>query len=149
MKIKQNIAVIGVGKMGTTLIESLLKNQVINPSQIYGTTVQEVHANRIKEKYQINSGTDNMAAVSQSDIIVLAVKPQMIAQILKQISTALSKEKFVISIAAAISTSFIEEQLNERNISVIRAMPNIASLVNEGMTVLCPGKFVERESNLN
>jgi pyrroline-5-carboxylate reductase len=145
MKIKQNIAVIGVGKMGTTLIESLLKNQVINPSQIYGTTVQEVHANRIKEKYQINSGTDNMAAVSQSDIIVLAVKPQMIAQILKQISTALSKEKFVISIAAAISTSFIEKQLNERNISVIRAMPNIASLVNEGMTVLCPGKFVERE----
>ena len=81
MKIKQNIAVIGVGKIGTTLIESLLKNQVINPSQIYGTTVQEVHANRIKEKYQINSGTDNMAAVSQSDIIVLAVKPQMIAQI--------------------------------------------------------------------
>ena len=127
MKIKQNIAVIGVGKMGTTLIESLLKNQVINPSQIYGTTVQEVHTNHIKEKYQINADTDNMAAVFQSDIIVLAVKPQMIAQVLKQISTALNKEKFVISIAAAISTSFIEEQLDERNISVIRAMPNIAS----------------------
>ncbi|HNR66193.1 MAG TPA: prephenate dehydrogenase/arogenate dehydrogenase family protein, partial [Atribacterota bacterium] len=130
MEIKQNIAVIGVGKMGTTLIDSLLKNQVINPTQIYGTTIQEVHANRVQEKYQINTGTDNLEAASKSDIIILAVKPQMISQVLKQIADALSKKKFVISIAAAISTTFIEKQLNDKNISVIRAMPNIASLVN-------------------
>jgi len=145
MEIKQNIAVIGAGKMGTTLIESLLKNQVVTPNQIYGTTIQEVHANRIKEKYHINAGTDNSEAVFKSDVIILAVKPQMIPQVLKQISDGLDKKKFVISIAAAISTNFIEKQLNDQSISVTRAMPNIASLVNEGMTVLCPGKFVESE----
>ncbi|MDD4895623.1 MAG: pyrroline-5-carboxylate reductase [Atribacterota bacterium] len=144
MKIKQNIAIIGVGKMGNTLIDSLLRNQVVNSNQIYGTTSRMDSANRIKEKYHINTSIDNLQAVSQSEIIILAVKPQMIPQVLDQIVPALNKNKLVISIAAAISTSFIEEQLN-KNIPVIRAMPNIASLVNEGMTVLSLGQFVENE----
>jgi len=146
MKIKQNIAIIGVGKMGSTLIDSLLRNQVVNANQIFGTTSHLDRANEVKEKFSINTGTDNLQAVSQSDIIILAVKPQMIPQVLEQIIPALNKNKLIISIAAAISTSFIEERLNSKiNISVIRAMPNIASLVNEGMTVLCPGKYVDKE----
>lgn len=146
MKIKQNIAIIGVGKMGSTLIDSLLRNQVVNANQIFGTTSHLDRANEVKEKFSINTGTDNLQAVSQSDIIILAVKPQMIPQVLEQIIPALNKNKLIISIAAAISTSFIEKRLNSKiNISVIRAMPNIASLVNEGMTVLCPGKYVDKE----
>ncbi len=144
MKIKQNIAVIGVGKMGNTLIDSLLRNQVVNPSQIYGTNSLTVNAGKIREKYNINSGTVNLEAVYQSDIIILAVKPHMIPQILEQIIPGLSNKKLVISIAAVISTAFIEKRIN-KDIPVIRAMPNVASLVNAGMTVLCPGKFVEKE----
>ncbi len=143
-QIRQNLAIIGVGKMGNTLIDSLLRNKVVKPNQIYGTTSREDTASQVKEKYHINAGLDNQEAVSRSDIIILAVKPQMIAQVLVEIVPALNDNKFVISIAAAISTSFIEGKLN-KNISVIRAMPNIASLVNEGMTVLCPGKFVQEE----
>ncbi|MDD3539402.1 MAG: pyrroline-5-carboxylate reductase [Candidatus Caldatribacteriota bacterium] len=143
-QIRQNLAIIGVGKMGNTLIDSLLRNKVVKPNQIYGTTSREDTASQVREKYHINAGLDNQEAVSQSDIIILAVKPQMIAQVLVEIVPALNDNKFVISIAAAISTSFIEGKLN-KNISVIRAMPNIASLVNEGMTVLCPGKFVQEE----
>ena len=143
-QIRQNLAIIGVGKMGNTLIDSLLRNKVVKPNQIYGTTSREDTASQVREKYHINAGLDNQEAVSRSDIIILAVKPQMIAQVLVEIVPALNDNKFVISIAAAISTSFIEGKLN-KNISVIRAMPNIASLVNEGMTVLCPGKFVQEE----
>ncbi len=146
MKIKQNIAIIGVGKMGHTLIDSLLRNQVVNPAQIYGTTSRIDSANMVGEKFPIKVSTDNLQAVAQSDIIILAVKPQMIPKVLAQIVPALNKNKLIISIAAAISTGFIEKQLNSKiNISVIRAMPNIASLVNEGMTVLCPGKYVDKE----
>jgi pyrroline-5-carboxylate reductase len=143
-QIRQNLAIIGVGKMGNTLIDSLLRNKVVKPNQIYGTTSREDTASQVREKYHINAGLDNQEAVSRSDIIILAVKPQMIAQVLVEIVPALNDNKFVISIAAAISTSFIEGKLN-KNISVIRAMPNIASLVNEGMTVLCPGQFVQKE----
>ena len=144
MKIEQNIAIIGVGKMGNTLIDSLLRNRVVDSKQIYGTTYRVDNANQVKEKYSINAGIDNIHAVSKSDIIILAVKPQMIPKILSQITPFLNKNKLVISIAAAISTVFIEEQIN-KDIPVIRAMPNIASLVNEGMTVICSGKYVENK----
>ncbi len=144
MKIKKNIAIIGVGKMGHTLIDSLLRNNVIIPEQIFGTTYRIENANQVKEKYHINAGVDNVQAVSESDIIVLAVKPQMVQKILKEVNPVLNKDKLVISIAAAISTAFIEELIN-KDIPVIRAMPNTASLVNEGMTVLCPGKYVKNE----
>jgi len=144
MKLEQNLAIIGVGKMGDTLISSLIKNQVFKPEQIFGTTSQEETALKVKEKHQIHAGVDNQKAVSRSNIIILAVKPQMIKKVLPQILTELNEEKMIISIAAAISTGFIEGELN-KSIPVIRAMPNTASLVNEGMTVLCPGQFVQEE----
>lgn len=144
MKLKQNLAIIGVGKMGDTLISSLIKNKVVEPEQIFGTTSREETALKIRKKHQIHTGTDNIQAVSKSDIIILAVKPQMIKKVLPQILPELNEEKIIISIAAATSSGFIEEQLN-KSIPVIRAMPNTASLVNEGMTVLCPGKFVDEE----
>lgn len=144
MKLKQNLAIIGIGKMGDTLISSLIKNKVVEPEQIFGTTSREETALNIRKKHQIHAGTDNRQAVSGSDIIILAVKPQMIKKVLSQILPELNEEKIIISIAAATSSSFIEEQLN-KSIPVIRAMPNTASFVNEGMTVLCPGKFVDEE----
>ncbi len=144
MKIEQKLAVIGVGKMGDTLINSLIRNQVIDPDHIYGTTSRMMTALKINEKYQVHVGIDNEKAVSKSDIIILAVKPQVIQQVVQQIIPVLDANKILISIAAATSTGFIENQLN-MPVSVIRAMPNTASLVNEGMTVLCPGQFVKKE----
>ncbi|MDD2352564.1 MAG: pyrroline-5-carboxylate reductase [Candidatus Caldatribacteriota bacterium] len=144
MKFKKTIGIIGVGKMGGTLISSLLKNHVVEPVQIYGTTSREDTVEKIRDKHQIFASTDNLQIVSKSDIIILAVKPQMIKKIILQILPGLNKEKIVISIAAAISTNFIEEKIN-KSVPVIRAMPNTASLVNEGMTVLCPGKYVSKE----
>ena len=144
MKLKHKIAIIGVGKMGNTLMDSMLKNKVVNADQLYGTTSRLETAEQAREKYHINVNTDNLLAVRESDIIILAVKPQMIPQVLKEIDEVLDKGKLIISIAAAITIHFMEEQLN-KNIPIIRAMPNVASLVNEGMTVLCPGQFVGKE----
>jgi len=144
MKLKKTIGIIGVGKMGDTLISSLIKNQVIEPEQIFGTTSREETVEKIRSKHKIFVSTDNQQIVAQSDIIILAVKPQMIKKILLQILPELNEKKILISIAAAISTQFIEEKIN-KSVPVIRAMPNTASLVNEGMTVLCPGNYVEKE----
>jgi len=133
MKLNQNLTIIGVGKMGETLISSLLKNKVIESGQICGTTSREDSAVKIREKYVIGVGIDNQEAVIKSDIIILAV-----------ISSQLDESKLIISIAAAISTGYIEDRIG-KHVPVIRAMPNTASLVNEGMTVLCPGKYVKKE----
>ena len=144
MKIEQNIAIIGMGKMGNILINSLIKNQVVEPEQVFGADSSEEIILKVREKYHIHVDIDNQKTVSKSNIIILAVKPQTIKEVLHQILPELNENKIIISIAAAISTGFIEEKLN-KFIPVIRAMPNTASLVNEGMTVLCPGKFVQEE----
>jgi len=144
MKIKENLAIIGVGKMGETLISSLLKNNIVEKEQILGTTARKETALKIKGKYQIHIDNDNQKAASRSNIIILAVKPQMINAVLPQILPELNKDKIVISIAAAISTDYIEKNIN-KDVPVIRAMPNTAALVNAGMTVLCPGKNVGKE----
>lgn len=141
---KQNIAIIGLGKMGNILVSSLIKNQVVAPEQVFGTDSREEIALKAQEKYKIHVGIDNQKAVSKSNIIILAVKPQIIKKVLTQILQKLTEDKVIISIAAGISSSFIEKTLN-KSIPVIRVMPNTASLVNEGMTVLYPGKFVKEE----
>jgi pyrroline-5-carboxylate reductase len=144
MKLTQNLTIIGVGKMGETLISSLLKNKVVDAGQIFGTTSREDTAVKVREKLAIKVSTNNQEAVTKGDIVILAVKPQMISKVLTQILPQLEQNKIIISIAAATSTGNIEEQIN-KTMPVIRAMPNTASLVNEGMTVLCPGKHVKEE----
>ena len=144
LKMEQKIAIIGLGKMGNTLVGSLIKNQVVTPEQVVGTDSREEIVSEAQEKYKIHVGIDNQKAVSKSDIIILAVKPQTIQKVLNQILPVLTEDKVIISIAAGITSGFIEKTLN-KSIPVIRAMPNTASLVNAGMTVLCPGKFVKEE----
>ena len=143
-KIEQNISILGLGKMGTILIGSLIKNQVVEPKQVFGADLSKEAAIKTKEKYHINVSTDNQKAASKGDIIILAVKPHVIKEVLSQILPELDENKIIVSIAAGISTVFIEGKL-DKPISVVRVMPNTASLVNEGMTVLCPGKFVQEE----
>ncbi len=144
MKIKKNIAIIGLGKMGNILVSSLIKNQAVAPEQVFGTDQRDEIALKTQEKYKIHVGADNQKAVAKSDIIILAVKPQIIKKVLTQILPELTEDKVIISIAAGISSAFIEKTLN-KSIPVIRAMPNTASLVNAGMTVLFPGKFAKEE----
>src|SRR4030043_2363938 len=75
-------------------------------------------------------------------IIILLIKTQMMKKVLSSIKDIISKKQLIISIPAATSTQFIEECL-EKNIPIVRAMPNTPALINEGMTVLCPGKYID------
>jgi len=139
----KKIAVIGVGKMGGTLVNSVLKNKLVKNKNLFGSTYQEEHAREIHLKYNIETYTDNSEMVEGKDIIILAVKPQMINTVISQIRDKVTGEQLIISIAAAMSTQFIEDRLG-KDIPVIRAMPNTPALINEGMTVICPGRYVTK-----
>lgn len=139
----KKVAIIGVGKMGETLLNSMIKNNLVKKENLSGSTAQEEHAKEISKKYDIRTYIDNKEMVLGKDIIILAVKPQMIKKVATEIKEVVTERQLIISIAAAISTQFIEECL-EKNIPVIRAMPNTPALINEGMTVLCPGKYVDK-----
>ncbi len=137
----QSIAVVGVGMIGGTLVERLLESGLIPPDQLSGSTSHEESANEVSEKYGIETTTDNRELVRGKDVIILAVEPQMIGSVLKEIREEVTPDQLIISIAAATSTDYIESFF-DRKIPVIRGMPNTPVLVNEGMTVLCGGTHV-------
>jgi len=142
--LNKKIAMIGMGKMGGMLASSLLQKGVVNSDQLCGTTRQEISAKKSEDEYGIRVTTDNVKATEESDVIILAVKPQSMALVLEYLEPVIRKDHLVISLAAATETKFIEDHLPE-GIPVIRSMPNLPCLIGQGMTVLCPGKHVEKE----
>jgi len=143
MLINKKVAIIGVGKMGEILLDSMIKNNLVKRENLSGSTAREEHAEEINKKYQVRTYLDNKKMVLQKDVIILALKPQMIKKVIFEIKEVVTEKQLIISIAAATSTQFIEDCLG-KNIPVIRAMPNTPALINEGMTVLCPGRYADK-----
>jgi len=142
MALRRKIAVIGVGKIGGTLIRGLIERRVVSADRLAGSTAHEETAKAAAQRYHIPVGRDNARLVRDRDVIILAVKPQNMAQVLEEIRGHVRPEQLVITLAAAITTRFVEERLGRgQRISVVRAMPNMPCLVGQGMTVLCPGRF--------
>ena len=144
----KTIGIIGVGTIGGTLVEALLKNDIVSRDRIIGSTSHEDSALEVSERYGIETTTDNEKVVRGSEIVILAVEPQMIEKVLDGVSQSFEASQLVISVAAGITTEFIESKI-EVDIPVVRSMPNTAITVNEGATVLVAGSFSgERELEL-
>ena len=145
MLTNKKVAIIGVGKMGETLLNGMINNNLVKKENLTGSNAQEEHehAQEISKKYGIKTYINNKEMISGKDIIILAIKPQMMKKVLSNIKDMITKKQLIISIAAATTTQFIEDCLGG-NIPVIRAMPNTPALINEGITVVCPGRFVDK-----
>ncbi|MGP8319604.1 MAG: pyrroline-5-carboxylate reductase [Methanosarcinaceae archaeon] len=127
---------IGAGKMGEALIRGIINAGVVNSSSIYASDVYEAGLKRLRNELGINISTNNIVTVSSSDILILAVKPQILASILSGIKESVTPDKIVISIAAGVSLVDIESGLNPGT-KVIRVMPNIAATVAEAASAIC------------
>jgi len=135
----KKIAILGVGKIGGMLTRAMIEQGVSRVEHIAGTTGHPQTAQRAAKSLGITVLCDNVEAVRDKDLVVLAVKPQGIGRVLDELKNALSPNQVVLSLAAATSTQFIEARLNEGT-SVLRAMPNLPCLIGHGMSVLCPGR---------
>lgn len=142
---RKSLAVIGVGKLGEALIAGLLKTGSLKSADIAGSVGHETSIARVKERLGIEASTSNRSVVKDKDIILLAVKPQNMDSVLREISDLVSEEQLVISVAASVTTQFVEERL-KKQIAVVRAMPNTPCIMNAGMTGLCLGKFASEKS---
>lgn len=140
----KRIAIVGLGKIGGTLARGLIQRRVVPAKHLAGSTAHEHTAQEASERYGIEVLTDNAQLVQGRDIVILAVKPQSMAGVLEEIRAHIDPEQLVITLAAAITTRFVEDTL-QQEISVVRAMPNTPCLVGQGMTVLCPGRFATPE----
>jgi pyrroline-5-carboxylate reductase len=134
----KNIAVIGSGTLGNVLIDALLA-AAIPGERIRVTVKHRERAIALSERLDLAVTTDNRAAVHGAQIVLICVKPQYMREVLAEISTELTDETLIVSIATGVTTAVIESVI-ARRAPVVRAMPNTACRIGKGMTVLCRGR---------
>jgi pyrroline-5-carboxylate reductase len=135
----KKLAVLGAGKLGETLIRGLLDAGAIQPARV---TVTAGHAPRVEEVCSalgVSGTLSNPHAVQGADVVLLSVKPQQVPLVLGEIGEVLQPSQLLISVAASVSTAYIEKHLDHA-VPVVRAMPNTPSLLKKGMTGLSAGR---------
>jgi len=139
----QNIKIgfIGSGNMGEALVSGLVQSGAAKPENITCSDIDVELLGEIREKYGVNTTTSNIEVCEQSDIIVYATKPQILGAVLKQTAPALDKSKLIISIAAGVPLAAIAVGL-DKELRLIRSMPNICAFVKESATAIAAGEFV-------
>jgi len=132
------LAVLGTGKLGGILLRAYLKQGLFDVARVTATVKHAEKAAAMAKELGVAVTTENRKAVHGADIVLLGVKPQVVGEVLKEIAPELSEKTLVISVAASVPTSYIEQHAGAK-VPVIRAMPNTPSTVNCGMTGICRG----------
>jgi pyrroline-5-carboxylate reductase len=140
----RKIGFIGGGNMAAALIRGLLHSETMAADQIRASDVKAARLTEIHEKYGIETSTDNDEIVRWADVIVIAVKPQIVDRILAPIAAALKPGDLVISIAAGVPLEAFESRLPPEA-RVIRAMPNTAAMALAAATAIAPGAHATEE----
>jgi len=140
----KKIGIVGAGNMGEALISGLVQSRSSAPENIICSDVRKDKLKAAKEAYGVATTANNITVVSTSEIIIYAVKPQIMATVLRETADALDMSKLVISIAAGVPLVAIESCLN-KDLRLIRVMPNIPASVKEGAAAIAPGKHVLRD----
>ena len=136
MSIKgRRVAFLGAGNMGEALIKGLTQAGLVPTGSITASDPRADHLGQIAKRYGIKAVANNDALVGGADVIILAVKPQIMAAVLKEIASVVDEGKLLISIAAGVSTRKLREHLG-KPARLIRVMPNTPALVLEGVTAI-------------
>ncbi len=134
--IKETIGFIGAGNMATALISGLI-NSDQSASKIIASSPEQEHLEKLSRDFGIKTTNNNLEIVDIADIVILAVKPNIVQAVIDEIKdVATDKDILVISIAAGVKIEKIESQLGSP-MRVIRAMPNTPASIMEGVTAIC------------
>ncbi len=137
------IAFIGGGKMATAIMKGIINSNWCETKNIFVSDKNEDALKTLENDYAVQTTLNNIDVVKNSKIILFAVKPFVLRDVLTEIKPYLTKEHIIFSIAAGISIKTMEEIVGE--IPVVRIMPNTPALVNEGMSAICRGNFANDE----
>jgi len=135
---EKRLCFIGGGKMAEAMIKGILDKGITTHESIVVSEPLKDRRAFLSDRYKVKVFHDNPAAIERADIIVLAVKPQVIKDVLREISVMVTVEQLIISIAAGIPTSFIASYLGAEK-HIIRAMPNTPAQIGQGAIAFCGG----------
>ncbi len=130
---RMKIGLIGCGNLGSSLLRGLLKTGAVNAKEL---VVADIDEKKLETMRKLGAETTKDAKrAAEADVIFIAVKPDLVGKILDEIREV-SKGKLIVSVAAGVSTRFIEDRTDAR---VIRVMPNICALTAEMASCFCLG----------
>jgi pyrroline-5-carboxylate reductase len=135
-----SIGFIGAGNMAEALIRGLVRGDHVPAAQLLVSGPRRERLDELAQQFGIGVTTDNRDVARASNLLVLAVKPQILDRVLREIGDALHPDALVVSIAAGVDTATIEEMLAP-GVRVVRAMPNTPALVGAAATALAAGKL--------
>ena len=138
----KRLAVLGTGKMGSILLRAFLEKKLISPGHVAATVRHAERAAPLSAKLGVAVSTDNRAAARGADVILLAVKPSTVVEVLEEIRAEVTPKTLVVSVAASVPTKLIEQHLGE-GVPVVRAMPNTPCAIGAGMTGISKGSHAD------
>lgn len=138
------IGFIGSGNMGSAMIKGITRSGLVPAEKIIASDPLEENCKKLREQYLIRTTSDNLEVARIADILFLAVKPNIYSKIINEIKKEIKETCIVISIAAGQKIEALEG-LFEKNIKLVRAMPNTPSLIGEGMSALCSNNHISKE----
>ena len=142
--LNKRVGFIGAGNMATALISGLI-NSKYEPLKIIASSPEAQHLQKLEKDFGIQVTENNIDVIKNTDIIILAVKPNIIEDVVNEISDSINHEDhLVISIAAGIKIEKIAALMGSKQ-KIIRAMPNTPASIMEGVTALCSNKFIKPE----
>ena len=141
IRLKGNIGFIGAGNMAGAIIRGVLQKKIFLPEQVWASAPSMTHLSSLQQDCQIHITPDNRETAAQSDILVLAVKPYLIAPVIEQIKDCVKPGAIVVSIAAGVTLAQMDESF-EKPVHLVRVMPNTPCMVGEGMSAIFPGRWV-------
>ena len=135
---------IGCGNMAQAMIRGILKRNILKPEEIIASDAFKEGLEKAALMFGINTTQNNTDVVNNSDVIVLAVKPYLYEEVIKEIKGAVKPHQIIVTIAPGKTVAWLTEQFGE-NTKIVRTMPNTPSMVGEGMTGVCPNNQVTSE----
>jgi pyrroline-5-carboxylate reductase len=138
----KTIGFVGAGAMGEALMKGIVEAGLVKPEAIHAFDVRTERMTELSQRYGIRCAKDNSDIVRHADVVILAVKPQIMGLVLSDIRPELSRRHLTISIAAGVSTARLRETLG-LEARLIRVMPNTPALVLEGVTAIAKGHGLE------
>ena len=146
--IKQKIAFLGAGSMAEAMISGMVESGNIPAENIIVTNrSNQERLNEMNEKYGVRTVLKEDLNFAEVDQFFLAMKPKDIEAVLADLKDKLTANQVLVSVLAGISTSYMEERLNDRQ-QVIRVMPNTSSMLRESATAISPGGFADMDNVL-
>jgi pyrroline-5-carboxylate reductase len=138
----KKVAFLGAGNMGEAIIKGLLQTGLVPAASISATDVRADRLQQLARQYGIRAAAANRELVAEADVVILAVKPQIMSTVLQEVADAVDRAKLLISVAAGVPVAALRGALG-KPARLIRVMPNTPALVLEGVTAIARAEGLE------